>query len=1292
MNDLRKELLKLLQKDERIFDFIQDSATDGLLIWKHENPDDYWADAKLQQTLVPGPDLKQEAERLSSLFNNTSFTLHINNVRAGFSENPEPRYGTVRLSHDNAAPLRLAVTSVYAFAESHGWLVLSGFRRDHVLPELPSLVRSTEPFHSFLNSNAIYVTSIDLEGNYKFVNDHFCEFYGLERQAIIGQSSLSGVVPEDIEKCLQTGEQCFINPGTPHPVVLRKYSRRDGVKTTQWEFTGIADENGVLAEILCIGYDITQQLKVQEDLSVLVSNMQDVLFTISPGGFFTYVSPSWTSMYGHTVEETVGRSFTEFIHPDDFHVCFEALRITVETGVPVPGGVEHRIRHKDGSWSWSNTSANTDPVSKDIILTSHNITELRNSRERLKELAIVASNTTDYIVITDNKGYITWVNKAYETHTGYDRKEVKGKNPLLLLRGPETDPDTLDRIWLACKEKRVVREEVLCYTRSGEKYWVDLKITPVFDDYGNCTHFIAAERDITARKESDQELKRIKDILQQTNSVARVGGWELYARTGGLYWSATTREIHEVEPDYVPETESAIQFYKEGPSRDAITQAIAECLAHGTPWDNELQMVTAKGNELWVRTIGKAEMVDDVCVRIYGAFQDITYRKQAEMAIKDSEAKFRSLYDSTSDAVILFDHTGYLDCNDAALKMFGIDSVEAFVNMPMGDLSGLNEMGMEAHKTEGNRHVQAVYEKGTHSFEWEYKRFGESKESFIAEVLLNLMKVNDTEIIQAVIRDITLRKRAELELLEAREDAEAASKLKSEFLANMSHEIRTPLNGVVGFTDLLMKTNLDETQQQYMSMVFQSANSLMDIINDILDFSKIEAGKLELTPEKTDLLEISGQVADMVTYQAQQKHLEMLLNIPADIPQFVWCDSVRLRQILVNLLSNAVKFTSQGEIELKIELHKVSGLDYTFRFSVRDTGIGIDPQNQRRIFEAFSQEDSSTTKRFGGTGLGLTISNSLLGLMDSRLQLVSKLERGSTFFFDVTFRAIEGEDRFEWENVEQIEHVLIVDDNLHNGQILKDMLANKRITAEYIRSGEEAYDRLSSGRQYDVILMDCQLPGWDGIETIRRLRKLEGSAAGQPVILLNDSVDEEALSMFGNELDIKHFLVKPVKIQQLFHALSDLGLKAKTPGKPAKAIVQEKPSEETYETGDVKILIAEDHKINMLLVKSMLGKILPGSELIEAANGKEAIEAFHRTSPDIVFMDIQMPEMNGYEATREIRLAEGHPQVPIIALTAGTVVGEREKCIEAGMDDYLTKPVLKETLEAAVRKWLHKID
>jgi PAS domain S-box-containing protein len=1164
------------------------------------------------------------------------------------------------------------------------------FRKDNTKKNIQNFATDAQLYNSFLNSSSIYAAGINTDGNYIYVNDHYCNFYGVTREELLGMSSLAGIVSEDIEKCLLVGEKCFVNPGMPHPVVLRKKSVNDGIKTIQWEFTGIADESGMVKEIFCVGYDITQRLKVEEDLSVLVSNMQDVLFTISADGLFTYVSPSWTKMYGHSIDETIGQSFTNFVHPEDHELCFKALRTTVDTGKPVPGGVEHRILHKNGNWTWCNTDANIDMVSKEIILTSHNITELRNSRERLKELAIVASNTTDYIVITNNKGYITWVNKAYEKQTGHARREIKGMDPTELLCGPDTDRETIQRIYEGCKAYRIVQEEILCYTKTGEKYWVDLKITPVFDENGRCTHFVAVERDITLRKKSDDEMKRFKDMLEQTNGVARIGGWELYPKTGELYWSSITREIHEVEPGFVPNEAVAIGFYNEGFSRNAITQVVRECIANGTPWDSELELTTAKGNQLWVRSIGQAEINDDgVCVRIYGAFQDITRRKQSEVAILNSELKFRSLYDSTNDAVILFNRDRYLDCNQAALDMFGIESQQALLKMRVGSLSGVDEPGWEPRVDAFNKHLDIVYEKGSHSLEWSYNRVDNQAESFIAEVLLNLINVKNEEIIQAVIRDITLRKKAEVELLEAREHAEAASKLKSEFLANMSHEIRTPLNGVVGFSDLLMKTNLDETQQQYMSMVFQSANSLLDIINDILDFSKIEAGKLELTREKTDLLEVCGQVTDMVTYQAHQKHLEMLLNIPADIPHFVWADSIRLRQILLNLLSNAVKFTMTGEIELKIELlNKTNDYDYCFRFAVRDTGIGIEPQNQRRIFEAFSQEDSSTTKRFGGTGLGLTISNSLLGLMGSKLSLNSSADEGSTFFFDVVFSTVAGEDQFVWENAENIRKALIVDDNFNNGHILKDMLSNKDIASKYVESGEKALALLSADNHYDVVLVDCQMPGWDGIETIRKIRTHEKSWVSQlPVILLNDSLEEETLNSVGDELSIQHFLVKPVKIQQLFYTLSQLGVKNESTAQPLRT---EPVASNGFEESNVTVLIAEDHKINMLLVKVMLAKILPNAGIVEAVNGMDAIREYQATNPDIIFMDIQMPEMNGYESTKEIRKLENGKRIPIIALTAGTVVGEREKCIDAGMDDYLTKPVLKDTLQETINKWLPK--
>jgi PAS domain S-box-containing protein len=1182
MNILRKTLFKLIQNDEQIFDFIRNAAKDGLLVWEHSNKENYWADARLSQTLSGTENNGSAQEAFSALLDNRDFAACLDQAVAHFSLDISVLRGYFRIQEDLEKPLSLTVRSMSVEdADTGQQIIISGFEKQYV-PEMAAEVLANSSLRNGL------------------VNNH---------------------------------------PG-----------------------------------------------HVVDDLFVLVSNMQDVLFTISQDGIFTYVSPSWTSMYGYTVEETVGHSFTEFIHPDDIEVCSEALRMTIETGEPLPGGVEHRIRNKKGEWSWSNTSANIDPTMQQIILTSHDITELRNSREKLRELAIVASNTTDYIVITNRKGKITWVNNAYEQQARYNCGEIRGMNPIDLVSGPETDPDVIDRIYAGCAAQQVVQEEILCYSRTGSCFWVDIKITPVFDDNGFCTHFIAVARDVTARKKADEELGRFKDLMEQTNRVARIGGWELDLRTQQVYWSSITKELHEVSQDYEPELATAVQFYKEGPSRDKITQAVNEGIATGASWDIELQLITAKGNEVWVRTIGKAEMKEGVCTRLYGAFQNITSRKKAEVEILTSEAKFRSLYDSTNDAVILFNREKYLDCNLAALKLFGLESVEQLLALPIGGLSGLNEPGQEQLKETYLYHLKSLYKTKSLTLDWNFTTMDERREPFIGEVGLTVVNVNQEQIVQSVIRDITIRKKAEAELLAAREHAEAANRMKSEFLANMSHEIRTPLNGVVGFTDLLMKTNLDDTQHQYMAMVFQSANSLLDIINDILDFSKIEAGKLELSFEKTDLLEICGQVADMVTYQAQQKHLEMLLNIPADIPHFVWADSIRLRQILVNLLSNAVKFTMTGEIELQIELFaRANENDCTFRFSVRDTGIGIDPGNQKRIFEAFAQEDSSTTKRFGGTGLGLTISNNLLGLMHSEMQLTSSPGNGSTFFFDVTFTTVEGKDEFVWENRDHIRNILIVDDSENNGNILRAMLENKNISSDYAHCGEQALDWLRAGRQYDVILMDCQMPGWGGIETIRRIRALGELVQRQPIILLNDSFGEDMLASIRNELDIHHFLVKPVKIQQLFFTLSNLGTKTEL----AADVIPEKEESAASEAQEkVRVLIAEDHHINMVLVKSMLRKILPDVEMIEAATGAEAVEAFGRTSPDLVFMDIQMPEMNGYEATERIRNLETGSHVPIVALTAGTVVGEREKCLEAGMDDYLTKPILKDTLEKTIQTWL----
>ncbi len=520
------------------------------------------------------------------------------------------------------------------------------------------------------------------------------------------------------------------------------------------------------------------------------------------------------------------------------------------------------------------------------------------------------------------------------------------------------------------------------------------------------------------------------------------------------------------------------------------------------------------------------------------------------------------------------------------------------------------------------------------------------------------------------------------ELAKTKKQAVDASIAKSEFLANMSHEIRTPLNGVIGFSELLMDTNLTNLQHQYMSTVSQSALSLLDIINDILDFSKIEAGKLELSVEKTNLTELSGQVADMIKYQAHKKGIELLLNIPPNIPKYIWVDEVRLRQVLVNLLSNATKFTQQGEIEFKIEiLEQNSDGTAALRFVIRDTGIGVAPQNLQKIFDAFSQEDGSTTKRFGGTGLGLTISNKLLSLMQSKLQLISIPEKGSTFFFDVVLK-VANEEVEQANDFNKIKKVLVIDGNDNNRSILKEILALKNIKCEEAANCSAAFKKLALRKKYDVIIVDSQLPNINGIETIKQIRVGAFISKNQPVILLHNASENPLTANEANDLNICQLLIKPIKAAQLFSALSSLkALKTNKKLKENETVLdQNVASVLTEQKSKLKILIAEDNPINTTLCRIMLSQITPDAILIEAKNGVEAVESFSIEQPDIIFMDLQMPEMSGYDATRAIRKQQNGSKPKIIALTASTEKGEKEKCISAGMDHYITKPFVKSTI------------
>jgi PAS domain S-box-containing protein len=831
--------------------------------------------------------------------------------------------------------------------------------------------------------------------------------------------------------------------------------------------------------------------------------------------------------------------------------------------------------------------------------------------------------------------------------------------------------------------------------------WVLLATTPVaeVDAQSGATNWLAGGWIVAllggavvlarghSRRLSERVLRASEERLRLSQSLAHAGSWDWDLGQGTLVLSDELCRILRLEPGQAPSARALLRLVPPGDRRALIT-ALRAARAGRRPLSLEHELCRGGEVRLVQHEARRYREAAGGPGRLIGVMVDVTERRRDERALREGEATFKNLFDNMQDPFMTVEFGGdrrILRANPAAVRMLGYQSA--------ADLEGRSMV------REVSVHPEDALELREHLLATGVARNQRStfRRPDGSEVVVegNVRLIRDHEgrpvALEGVVRDMSAHYQRQSELIAAREAALEAAQVKSRFLANMSHEIRTPLNAIVGLSYLTLRGQLPAQQRDYLTKIQTSARMLLDVINSVLDFSKMEAGKLTVESTPFYLDEVLDGVANVVAVEAQEKGLELLFSISEAVPVSLVGDPLRLRQVLTNLIHNAVKFTSAGEVVVRVEVVDRTPDRARLRFSVRDTGIGLTQEQLARLFAPFTQVDESASRRFGGTGLGLAISRQLVELMGGHIEVVSEPGAGSTFSFAVELglapaRAPAAMGPEELRGL----RVLVVDDHSVARMVLERYLHDMSFAVESVGSGAEALQRLrdgeASGRRFDLVLMDWKMPTPDGLETARQIRRL---FSHPPTIILVTAHAHDEVAPQIERIGIEGILVKPVTRSVLLDTVARV--LGRVPSSPGALVASGAPPPPQLQAA--RVLVVEDNEINQQVARELLESA--GVVVSIAGNGREAVRAVAEAADgrrrlDAVLMDIQMPEMDGYEATREIRADPRSASLPIIAMTAHALDSEKERCAQAGMNGHVGKPVDPSALFAALAQWLER--